>query len=72
MPELSVGIGDLVGVAVLNDFTIFDEDGTVAEFANIGHGVGNKNDGLFVFFEASEIVVALFLEGGVADREDFV
>ena len=51
MPKLSVGVGDFFGIAILDNFAVFDEDGAVAIFTDIFHGMGDQNDGLFVVFE---------------------
>ena len=40
-PEFGVCVGDFVGGAVFFDLAVIDEDGAVAEFANVFHGVGD-------------------------------
>ena len=71
-PEFEIGIGDFTRVAVFDDFAVFDKNGAVAELADIFHGMGDEDDGLVAVSQTGEVIVAFFLEGGVADGKNFV
>ena len=70
--EFVVFVGDMIWGAVEDDFAFFDEDGTRTETTDGVHVVGNEDDGLAVVAQRFEVIVALLLESGITDGEDFV
>ncbi len=72
LPEFGVGVGNFAGVAVFDDFTVFDKDGTIAELADVLHGMGDKYNSLIVVFKFFEIGFTFFLECSITDGENLV
>lgn len=51
LPEFGVSVGYFFGIAVLDNFAIFNKESAVAEIADVFHGMSDKNDSLFMMFE---------------------
>lgn len=71
LEKFGVGFGDFLGGARDGDFALLEHDGAVAELKDVFHGVSDEDDGLFAM-ERGKIIVAFFLESGIADGKDFV
>ena len=66
-----ISSGHGIWIRIESDFSFLDENGAIAVFADIIHGVSNEDDGLFAF-DAGKVVGTFSLEGGVANSENFV
>src|SRR5581483_1617752 len=66
-----VAVYNGLGVTLGYDFAIVQEYRRRTVFAYGSQVMTDKYHSFFVFLEFAKIIVAFFLEGGVADRQDF-